>query len=82
MPARPKDLLDAEGFATTGLGNGIVKMEDVDPVKPSPRTINPPTAPQPKPSTESSNPVRPKIRISMVVPPIDTNFVSPPLTMV
>src|SRR5207248_7440784 len=29
-----KDLLDAEGFAPTGLGNRIVKMEDVDPVTP------------------------------------------------
>jgi len=27
-----KDLLDAEGFAITGLGNRIVEMEDVDPV--------------------------------------------------
>ena len=34
----------------------------------SPRTINPPTSPQPKPNTESRNPVRPKIRISMAVP--------------
>src|SRR5438067_12955138 len=31
----------------------------------SPRTINPPTAPQPKPSTESSIPVRPKTRFSI-----------------
>src|SRR5262249_25494088 len=29
-----KDLLDAEGFAATDLGNRIVKMEDVDPVTP------------------------------------------------
>src|ERR1041385_8343517 len=28
----------------------------------SPRTMNPPTAPQPKPSTESCIPVRPKTR--------------------
>src|SRR6516225_3965693 len=34
----------------------------------SPRTINPPTAPQPKPSTESFNPVQPNIRSSMAVP--------------
>src|SRR3954463_5700489 len=34
-----------------------------------PRTINPPTAPQPKPSTESCIPVRPKTRISIAVMP-------------
>jgi hypothetical protein len=32
----------------------------------SPRTISPPTAPQPKPSTESRIPVRPNTRISIV----------------
>jgi len=26
--------LHAQGFATTGIGNRIVKMEDVDPVTP------------------------------------------------
>src|ERR1700731_3756947 len=35
----------------------------------SPRTISPPTAPQPKPSTESCIPVRPNTRISIAVPP-------------
>src|SRR5205823_6856344 len=35
----------------------------------SPRTISPPTAPQPKPSTESRIPVRPNTRISIAVPP-------------
>src|SRR5258708_3846799 len=33
----------------------------------SPRTINPPTAPQPKPSTESCILVRPNTRISIAV---------------
>src|ERR1700740_3158466 len=33
----------------------------------SPRTISPPTAPQPKPSTESCIPVRPNTRISIAV---------------
>src|ERR1700759_1554670 len=37
----------------------------------SPRTINPPTAPQPKPSTETRIPVRPKIRNCIDVPPSD-----------
>src|SRR5258708_5649295 len=35
----------------------------------SPRTINPPTAPQPKPSTESCIPVRPKTRNCIAIPP-------------
>src|SRR5215831_5353342 len=35
----------------------------------SPRTISPPTAPQPKPSTDSRIPVRPNIRVSIAVPP-------------
>jgi hypothetical protein len=35
----------------------------------SPRTMSPPTAPQPKPSTESCIPVRPKTRISIAIPP-------------
>jgi hypothetical protein len=35
----------------------------------SPRTISPPTAPQPKPSTESCIPVRPKTRSCIAVPP-------------
>jgi hypothetical protein len=35
----------------------------------SPRTMSPPTAPQPKPSTESCIPVRPNTRISIAVPP-------------
>src|SRR6516225_5523915 len=34
----------------------------------SPRTISPPTAPQPKPNTESRIPVRPKTRISIAIP--------------
>src|SRR5665213_1402374 len=37
----------------------------------SPRTINPPTAPQPNPSTESCIPVRPNIRNCIDVPPAD-----------
>src|SRR5262249_5105846 len=37
----------------------------------SPRTINPPTAPQPKPSTESCIPVRPKTRNCIAVPPAE-----------
>jgi len=35
----------------------------------SPRTMSPPTAPQPKPSTENRIPVRPNILISIAVPP-------------
>src|ERR1700751_1279411 len=35
----------------------------------SPRTTSPPTAPQPKPSTESCSPVRPNSRSSIAVPP-------------
>src|SRR5258708_3155837 len=35
----------------------------------SPRTMIPPTAPQPKPSTESCIPVRPKTRNCIAVPP-------------
>src|SRR6266436_3296382 len=35
----------------------------------SPRTINPPTAPQPKPSTERCIPVRPKTRNCIAIPP-------------
>jgi hypothetical protein len=35
----------------------------------SPRTISPPTAPQPKPSIESCILVRPNTRISIAVPP-------------
>src|SRR6478672_7303799 len=35
----------------------------------SPRTMSPPTAPQPKPSTESCSPVRPNSRSSIAVPP-------------
>src|SRR3984957_8169558 len=33
--------------------------------------MNPPTAPQPKPSTETCIPLRPKVRNCIVVPPID-----------
>src|SRR4029077_19892003 len=35
----------------------------------SPRTISPPTAPQPKPRIEIGSPVRPKLRISIDVLP-------------
>jgi hypothetical protein len=48
----------------------------------SPRTIKPPTAPQPKPSTDSCIPVRPKTRNSIAVPslgalPWRARFVEP-----
>src|SRR5437016_4486050 len=39
--------------------------------------MNPPTAPQPKPSTESCSPVRPKVRICIAVPPIDRRHPTP-----
>src|SRR5438552_1264406 len=44
----------------------------------SPRTINPPTAPQPKPSTESCIPVRPKTRNCIAVPPTIVIFKDTP----
>src|SRR5260221_6807484 len=43
----------------------------------SPRTISPPTAPQPKPSTESCIPVRPKTRNCIDVPPTDCMHTTP-----
>src|SRR5260370_25503193 len=42
----------------------------------SPRTISPPTAPQPKPSTESCIPVRPKARNCIAVPPTACTLMS------
>src|SRR5450432_2769427 len=42
----------------------------------SPRTMKPPTAPQPKPSTESCIPVRPKTRNCIAIPPTAYTYYS------